>query len=81
MSKMKTSPICYSVYVEGDNPIFGDSATHIKMEDDFGGAFVVLEQLAEEGTMKIKLDFDEVDDIFNAIKKLEEYSKYSKEEK
>ena len=66
---MKTMPLGYSVYSENDNPIFGDSATTIKIEDEAAGPFIVLEQFNDD-VQKLKFDFDEIEILFSTIKKL-----------
>ena len=70
MSKMKVMPIQYSVYPEKDNPIFGDGATHISIDDEAAGPFIVLKQYTDDATREIRLDLDEIDIVFETIKKL-----------
>ena len=76
MSQFKTMPLGVSVYRENENPIFGEGVTHIMIEDEAAGPFIILKQYTDEGTMEIKLDFNEVDSVFDAIKKLEKECKY-----
>ncbi len=66
----KTIPLKYSVCYKDDNPIFGESATHISIDDEAGGAFVVLEQSPDEGIQKIKLDLPEFEELLRLGKKL-----------
>ena len=73
---MKTMPLGFSIYSEKENPIFGEGVTHVMIDDEAAGPFIILKQYTDEGTMEIKLDFSEVDPVFNAIKELEKQSKY-----
>lgn len=54
------------VHREGDNPIYGESATRIRLEDETGGLFVVLEQDAGS----VKLDPEELNIVIEAAKQL-----------
>jgi hypothetical protein len=70
-SQVQTMIRSISVYREGDNPIFGESATHITLEDSGSGAWIELEQATDEPEPEtIKIDFDEFDHISNAVKML-----------
>ena len=66
----KSIPISYSVFPDDNNPIFGEYATHIEIEDEGGGGFVVLKQHTDDGTMIIKLDKDELEEVFRLANKL-----------
>ena len=69
--KIKSTPIVVSVYREGDNPIFGETATHICIDDDAAGPFVVLKQRydnTELGT--VRLDIEELQIIIEQSKKM-----------
>lgn len=77
---IKTIPITYSIFHDDENPIFGETATHIKLDDENAGAFLIIEQDMEglkEGQVKIELEELEV------ICKLgrEMIQKYNKETK
>ena len=74
---MKAMPLGFSVYREGENPLFGE-VTHIMIEDEAAGPFIILKQATDEGNMEIRLDFTEVDIIFETIKKLEKRCDYEK---
>jgi len=68
---MKQTIIGISVHAENDNPIFGDSVTHVLLDDEVGGFFVKLSQEFNDGEPNtIRLDFDEVDTIVDAINTL-----------
>lgn len=48
------------------NPVFAEGLTKVRIEDEAGGCFVVLEQ--EDGS--VRLDFDEVEMVVQAIARL-----------
>lgn len=37
-----TVPVKYSMFYEKDNPVFGESATHISIDDDAGCGYIVV---------------------------------------
>ncbi|NCU32974.1 MAG: hypothetical protein EOM23_08610 [Candidatus Moranbacteria bacterium] len=70
----KSIPTSYSVfYAKGDginnNPIYGDS-THISIEDESGGGFIVVAQHTDDGKMEIRLDKDEIEEVLRIANKL-----------
>ncbi len=72
----KTVPLKYSMFYEKDNPVFGESATHISIDDDAGGGYIVLEQFPDDGPQKLRLDIDELKQILSVANKLmSEYNK------
>ena len=69
----KTTVIAMSIHNESDNPIFGESATHVKIEDEAAGPFIVLSQGGETLEVgEVRFDFDEFDVIVAAVKQLNE---------
>ena len=56
--KYKTSIIAVSIHPEKENPIFGSGVTHIKIQDDAGGAFIELEQFPETPKEEHTVEFD-----------------------
>ena len=72
----KTVPLKYSMFYEKDNPVFGESATHISIDDEVGGSYIVLEQFPDDGQQKLRLDIDELKQILSVANKLmSEYNK------
>jgi hypothetical protein len=55
-----------SVHPEGDNPVFAETATTIRLQDEGGGYFIELGQ----GEGSIRLDAEEIDLVMNEAKKL-----------
>jgi quinol monooxygenase YgiN len=66
----KSIPTSYSVFYEKENPLYGEYATHIEIDDEAGGGFIILKQYTDDGTMKIKLDKDEMEEVFRLANKL-----------
>jgi hypothetical protein len=66
MSKYKTTTTSISVHLENESPIFGDSATIVKLEDEGAGMFIVLEQ--PEG--EVRIDPEEFDFLIESARKL-----------
>lgn len=70
---MNKTILCISVHREDDSPVFGESATHVILEDEAAGYFIKLKQYTDNPEPEtIKLDFDEIDDIIEAIDTLKE---------
>ena len=60
-----------SVYRENDNPVFGETTTHVTLEDEGAGCFVSLKQAS--GTLRF--DFDEFEEVVRAVNVLKEVDK------
>lgn len=72
----KTVPLKYSMFYEKDNPVFGESATHISIDDEAGGGYIVLEQFSDDGTQKLRLNLNELKELLRIANKLmSEYNK------
>lgn len=67
---MNTIPLKYSVFPKDENPIFGEFATHISIDDEAAGGFIVIEQFPDEGPQKIKLDLPELEELLRLANKL-----------
>lgn len=61
-----------SVFRKGLNPIYGEGTTHIRIEDEAAGPFIILSQNDQE----IRLDEDEIQVIADAALKLLADSKF-----
>lgn len=70
MKRVKTV-IAMSVHSEGESAVFGEGATHVRVEDDGGGPFIVLHQVNEstEAGM-VRLDADELELVLDAGREL-----------
>jgi hypothetical protein len=70
-------PIKYSVFPDNSNPIFGEGTTHISIDDDAAGGYIVLEQFPDEGEQNIRLDIAELEKIIEIAKNMmAEYDNY-----
>ena len=58
------------VFNEGDQPIFGDSVTSVSLDDDAGGCYLVIEQCGMQNAGKITLDPSELEQVYQAAKRL-----------
>ena len=71
-NSIRITPICVSVYRKSDNPIFGETSTHISIEDEGGGPFIKIKQNfegLEEG--ECRFDKDELEACLKAVEELE----------
>lgn len=53
----KATVIAISIHEEKDNPYFGESAIHMRIEDESGGGFFVITQI---GNTEIRADIEDV---------------------
>ena len=66
-----------AIHPKGENPIFGEGSTRIRLVDEGAGSFIVVSQSTEEyGDNEIRLDFEEVEHFLKAIKILEDGRTY-----
>jgi len=69
--KYKVTTTAYAVHQEGESPVYAETTTHVLLDDDGDGPFIVLQQTddnAEAG--KVKFDVEELPLIVEAAKKL-----------
>ena len=68
---IKVTPIAVSVHRDEDNPVFGEGATHVSIDDDAGGPFIVLEQQADALAIgKLRFDIEELEAVTKAARAL-----------
>lgn len=68
---IKTTILSVSVHRDTENPIFGEGATHVSIEDEAGGGFITLKQSNDSAEMGLlRLDLDELDAIQAAARML-----------
>jgi hypothetical protein len=74
MSKYQTTILQVVIHREEENPIFGEGNTYVKVDDDAGGPFIVIEQdnsdFHQKDTNNIRLDYEELQVIQEAAKML-----------
>lgn len=66
-----------SIHLDTDNPVYGHSATHICLEDESGGAFIVLKQYNDQNEPgELRFDLKELELIARVAKEMvDEYNK------
>jgi len=78
MSTYSKTIIKVSVHLKDENPIFGESSTHISIEDEAAGPYITLQQCTdtvESGTVSFN-GIDHMTAVFDAAKELLENAKY-----
>lgn len=66
--KFSKTILVISVHSEGDNPVFADSATHVCIEDEAGGPFIILKQVNDQiQPGEVRLDYEELKTINEAV--------------
>ena len=70
--KYSKTILMVSIHRQDENPVFGEGATHINIEDDAAGPYISITQTMEGLDVgQIKIDgIDELDLIVNAAKDL-----------
>ena len=59
--ELRVTPVCVSVHMKGESPVYGEGVTHVQLEDEGGGAFVVLRQFGDhEKAGELRFDIDEL---------------------
>ena len=63
----KITTLKLSVHPEDDNPVFGEQSTHIRIEDDAGGPYLVISQCHDDiKPGEICLSFEELTKVYKA---------------
>lgn len=71
MVQYKTTILKVAVHTQDMNPVYGETATHISIDDEAGGPFLVLSQCHDEiKPGEVRLNFEELDEIYRASKEL-----------
>lgn len=69
--KYLCTTLCVSIHLDTDNPVFGESATHISIDDEAGGPFIVLAQDNEANEEKeLRFDAEELEHVCQVAKDL-----------
>jgi hypothetical protein len=71
MSEYKTTILQVAIHLEEANPVFGEGNTYVKIEDEAGGPFLVIEQhddASENGV--VRMDYAEFAAVAEAAKML-----------
>ncbi len=72
--KINTTITEIAIHEQGDNPIFGEMTTHVRLNDEGAGLFIELEQkggnIRIAGQRILLIDEDELDSIYKTAKML-----------
>lgn len=69
--KRATTPIGYAVHVHGTSPVFDDSTTHVLIDDEGAGPFIVLRQFgAHTKTGEVELDIEDLEAVVRVARRL-----------
>jgi len=72
-SELKSTILKISIHRDNINPVFGEGATHVSIDDEGGGGFIVI----ENGEGKLRLELNELELITKTARKLlNQYVKY-----
>lgn len=75
--KYKSTILSISIHSAEENPIFGEGATHVCLEDEAGGPFIILKQCSDNiEAGQVRLSFEELPLIIKAIDQLKVGAKY-----
>jgi hypothetical protein len=68
-NNIKTRVLSYVVH-PSDKPVFDESATVVKIEDEGAGEFIEISQCPDEGSQSIRINPEEWNDIKKAVEDL-----------
>jgi hypothetical protein len=69
---MKLTVTEIAVHRETESPIFGEIVTHVKLDDEGAGLFIRITQHNDSQVNEIRLGFNEIEHILEAIGMLKE---------
>lgn len=58
-----------TVHSEKDNIVFGENNINVSLDDEAAGYYITIQNNNSDNV--VRLDFDEVDEVFKAIKQLQ----------
>ena len=67
---IKITPIVVSVHRSDVNPVFGEQAIHVKVDDEAGGPFIILTSNGDNDAGEIRIDMDELEAVTKAARQL-----------
>ena len=73
MTKYYNTITQIAVGMSTDNPVYGE-CVRVKLEDECGGMFLVLEQDYDHGSHEVRIGLDEWDNICQAVLMLKNQS-------
>jgi hypothetical protein len=60
----------YTIHRKGENAVFGDGRLKVSLDDEAVGYFAKV----SDGSQEISVDFDEIDELYECLKRLKETS-------
>ena len=79
MNKYNLYTTEFSIALNNDNPVFGESCTKIRLQDEAGGLYLEIIQDGNsfngETEQIVRIDFEEFKEIAKAVKILEQNAK------
>ncbi len=76
----KVTPLKVAIHNKITNPLFGESVTHLEIDDEAEGPFIVLRQESEGEDEIIRLDMEELEVIVKEARKLIKIYKENEED-
>lgn len=70
MTAFQTTINAIAIHRTGDSPIFGESTTIVRLDDEGGGPFIVIEQVTATQPSVVKLDPDELTIVMRTASRL-----------
>lgn len=65
------TPIAVAIHPEGENAVFSNATTHVMIEDEAGGGFIVLRQFGDDAKPgEVRLEMGELRVIAQQAQKL-----------
>jgi hypothetical protein len=65
------TPIGASIHQHDVNPLYGEGVTHVLLEDDAAGAYILLKQADEHSKVgEVRLNMDELELVVKAAREL-----------
>lgn len=69
--KLQSTIMKISIHLENDSPVFGESATHVSVDDESGGTFLVIEQHYDDSKVgTVRMCVEELEAVMKAARKL-----------
>lgn len=70
--KLTVTPILVAVHAVGEDPIFGETTTFVRLVDEGGGRFIQLEQPASDFGIGgvLRFEVDELEQILKVAKQI-----------
>ena len=66
----RSTVVAIAVHRDNESPIYGESVTTVRLDDEGSGPFLLLSQTPPCGTMTLRLDLDELRLVLQAAETL-----------